>query len=102
MILLALASLALALLPAVVAMVNLASLKAPVSVAKADGPVSILIPARNEAAIIAETVRAALASRGVNLEVLVGDDHSTDGTAEIVRDIAMADTGRVPWRGVAR
>ena len=92
MILLALASLALALLPAVVAMVNLASLKAPVSVAKADGPVSILIPARNEAAIIAETVRAALASRGLNLEVLVGDDHSTDGTAEIVRDIAMADT----------
>ncbi|WP_082531818.1 glycosyltransferase family 2 protein [Methylobacterium sp. Leaf469] len=53
--------------------------------------VSILIPARDEAATIAHTVRAALASTGVAIEVLVGDDHSTDATAAIVRDIAATD-----------
>ena len=53
--------------------------------------VSILIPARDEAATIEGTVRAALAGTGAALEVLVGDDHSTDATAALVRAIAAAD-----------
>ncbi|MGU3539220.1 glycosyltransferase family 2 protein [Methylobacterium sp. A54F] len=87
---LALLGLALALLPAALAAANLAILRPPAGGA-AEGLVSILIPARNEAGNIAGTVRAALASTGVGVEVLVGDDHSTDATAEIVRAIAAED-----------
>ncbi|GJE56027.1 MULTISPECIES: glycosyltransferase [Methylobacterium] len=91
MLALALLSLALALLPAVLAAVNLRALATPDPAPSATGLVSILIPARNEAAIIAGTVRAALASEGVAVEVLVGDDHSTDATAALVSEIAMGD-----------
>ena len=83
---LALLCLLAALLPAVLAAVNLAVLRRPVP--DGDGAlVSILIPARNEAGNIAGTVRAALASTDVPVEVIVGDDHSTDATAEIVRAV---------------
>lgn len=47
--------------------------------------VSVLIPARNEEAAIRGAVESALASEGVAVEVIVGDDHSTDRTAEIAR-----------------
>ena len=87
---LALVALALALLPAGLAAVNLAILRTPAPT-PTDGLVSILIPARNEAAVIEGTVRAALASRCVPVEVLVGDDHSTDDTAAIVARIAATD-----------
>ena len=50
--------------------------------------VSVLIPARNEEASIEACIRAVLASRDVELEVIVLDDHSADRTAEIVQDIA--------------
>ena len=50
--------------------------------------VSVLIPARNEEGSIRGAVEAALASRGVELEVVVLDDHSEDRTAAIVRGIA--------------
>ena len=50
---------------------------------------SVLIPARDEAARIEKTVRAALASAAA--EVIVLDDHSTDATAHIVRQIAPED-----------
>lgn len=53
--------------------------------------VSVLIPARDEEAGIAASVAAALANQGVDLEVLVLDDHSTDRTAEIVQQIGDAD-----------
>ncbi|SDM94594.1 Glycosyltransferase, catalytic subunit of cellulose synthase and poly-beta-1,6-N-acetylglucosamine synthase [Methylobacterium phyllostachyos] len=83
---LALLGLALALLPAVLVAVNLAVLRRPKPEAD-PGLVSILIPARNEAGNIEATVRAALASTLVPVEVIVGDDHSTDATPEIVRAI---------------
>ena len=51
--------------------------------------VSILIPARNEAAVIEETVRSLLAQDAPDLEVLLLDDHSTDGTAALA--LAAAD-----------
>lgn len=57
------------------------------------GPaVSVLIPARNEEAGVAACVESVLASEDVELEVIVLDDHSTDRTAEIVREIAAKDS----------
>ncbi|MEM9367425.1 MAG: glycosyltransferase [Planctomycetota bacterium] len=53
--------------------------------------VSVLIPARDEEAGIERSVRAALASKDVDLEVVVMDDHSTDQTADIIREIARED-----------
>jgi hypothetical protein len=54
-------------------------------------PISVLIPARNEELGIAACVRSVLASKHVELEVIVLDDASTDRTAEIVRAIAAED-----------
>jgi Glycosyl transferase family 2 len=53
--------------------------------------ISILIPARDEERVIRASVAAALASRGVQLEVLVLDDRSEDATAEIVQAMARLD-----------
>jgi glycosyltransferase involved in cell wall biosynthesis len=53
--------------------------------------VSVLIPARNEERSIRDSVSAALRSEGVNLEVIVLDDHSEDRTAEIVAEMAEQD-----------
>lgn len=53
--------------------------------------ISVLIPARNEERGIEACLRSVLASRGVELEVIVLDDASTDRTAEIVRSIAQTD-----------
>ena len=50
--------------------------------------VSVLIPARNEAKRIQSRLQAILASEGVDLEVCVLDDQSTDQTAEIVNHLA--------------
>ena len=86
---LALLCLAAALLPAVLAGVNLARLRTPAP--EPGGLVSILIPARDEAERIGATLRAALASVGRPIEVLVGDDHSTDATPAIVAALAEAD-----------
>src|SRR5438105_7067485 len=49
--------------------------------------VSVIIPARDEAHIIERTVRAFLAQTYVNLEVIVVNDRSADGTGDIVRAI---------------
>lgn len=54
-------------------------------------PLSILVPMRNEAAIIAETVRSLLAQDYPDLEILLLDDHSTDNSAEIARATANGD-----------
>jgi len=47
--------------------------------------VSVIIPARNEARSIERCVRSVIESSWPRLEVIVVDDHSTDGTGEIVR-----------------
>jgi hypothetical protein len=49
--------------------------------------ISVLIPARNEAANIADAVAAVLQNAGVDLELLVLDDGSTDATPDILRAI---------------
>jgi Glycosyl transferase family 2 len=54
--------------------------------------ISVLIPARNEERSIVAAVESALASRGVEVEVVVLDDGSEDATGQLVACIA----GRVP------
>jgi hypothetical protein len=85
----------LAVLPALMFCRNVAAYAPPPpapSVADTDVPaVSVLIPARNEAASIGAAVTAALHSEQVTLDVLVLDDHSTDATAAIVRHLAAQD-----------
>jgi len=46
--------------------------------------ISVLIPARDEAPVIGETL-GALAAQGRGLEVVVIDDQSSDGTADVAR-----------------
>lgn len=74
----------------------------PVTVA-----VSLLVPARNEAHRIEPTIRSLLAQRGLaEVDILVLDDGSTDGTADVVGKVAAADprlrvlTGTAPMAGV--
>jgi hypothetical protein len=84
--------LALAALPAILVAVNILTLARTPRRTPSDGVlVSILIPARNEAANIGPAVEAALASRGVAVEVLVMDDGSTDATPGIVAGLAVRD-----------
>lgn len=47
-------------------------------------PVSVLVPARNEERVLDGFIRNVLASQGVELELVVLDDASTDSTAERV------------------
>jgi chlorobactene glucosyltransferase len=54
-------------------------------------PASVIIPARNESAIIETVVRSVLASTYQPLELLVVDDRSTDDTASIVQRLAEED-----------
>jgi hypothetical protein len=55
-------------------------------------PVTVALPLRDEAHRVAPALRALLAQRGVaDLELLVLDDGSTDGTAEVVREVAAGD-----------
>lgn len=56
-----------------------------------DPLVSVLIPARNEAAVIGETVERWLSQTYGPIEVIILDDQSTDGTAEIIREAAAGD-----------
>ncbi len=65
---------------------------APVADAPGSPKISVLIPARNEELGIAACLESVLASQHVELEVVVLDDHSTDYTAEIVREIAAKDS----------
>ncbi len=53
--------------------------------------VSVIVPARNEARNIEACVRSILAGTWPNLEVIVVDDHSADGTGDIARRIADSD-----------
>jgi hopene-associated glycosyltransferase HpnB len=51
--------------------------------------VTVLIPARNEASVLAQTLQALMA-QGDDLEVIVVDDDSEDGTAQVAARFAPA------------
>ncbi|GHH39840.1 glycosyltransferase [Lentzea cavernae] len=97
-----------ALVGAAHALVNARLMRVP----RADPPlcqekVSVLVPAREEAHRIAPTIRSLRAQRGVpELEVVVLDDGSSDGTADEVRRVAGDDerirvvTGQAPPSGL--
>jgi hypothetical protein len=91
--LLALASLALALPPSLLFLANLRAYRTPpLPPPGPPGPsISVLIPARDEQSAIGPAVECALASRLVEVEVIVLDDHSTDATAAVVEAIARRD-----------
>ncbi len=55
-------------------------------------PVSVVIAAYNEATVIEQTVRAALASEWPLLEVIVVDDGSTDDTAAVIERAFAGET----------
>ena len=61
----------------------------------------MLIPARDEEDAIEASVAAALASRDVEVEVVVLDDHSRDATAAIVAAMARRDDARADDPGTA-
>lgn len=84
-------SLAAAVIPAIVTIVNLRIFSPPPPAPGGVRPISVLVPARNEERSIERTLRTILASQGVDLEVIVLDDGSTDATASIVAGIASAD-----------
>jgi cellulose synthase/poly-beta-1,6-N-acetylglucosamine synthase-like glycosyltransferase len=48
----------------------------------------VVVPARNEAQAIEDTLRSLLAQQGVSLEILAVNDRSTDGTGDIMDRVA--------------
>jgi Glycosyl transferase family 2 len=58
--------------------------------------VSVVIPTHNRRRLLGQTLRSVLAQRGVDFEVVVVDDGSTDGTAEAVA--ALGDRRVRLWR----
>ena len=76
-------ALGLAALPLCLTLDNLRRYRTPAP-AVGQPSVSVLIPARNEAANIGEAVGCVLASRDVEIELVVMDDGSTDATPAIL------------------
>ena len=79
-------TLLLALIPLTLTLLNLRTFRPP-ALAQGNPQISVLIPARNEEANIGDATAAILASQGVDLELIVLDDASTDRTPAILAAI---------------
>ncbi|MCA9982163.1 MAG: glycosyltransferase, partial [Anaerolineales bacterium] len=66
-------------------------LRVPSPVPQLEGKLSILIPARNEAVVIYETVRRLLNQTLGDFELIILDDQSEDDTAVLIRKAAQDD-----------
>ena len=58
-----------------------------------DPVVSVIVPARNEEACLGLCLESLVAQTGINFEIIVVDDASTDRTAEIARSFSNAHVG---------
>jgi chlorobactene glucosyltransferase len=77
---------------AIIALLNTITFPRLRETINADQPfVSVLIPARDEAAVIGETVRRFLAQDYPRFEVILLDDASTDNTASLALEAAAGD-----------
>src|ERR1700674_6081883 len=66
--------------------------------------ISVIVPARNEAACLGACLESLVAQTGVSFEVIVVDDGSTDRTREIAQSfpgVRVVDPGGLPqgWSG---
>ena len=78
------------LLPLLLTWLNVATWRRGRAGSRWAGRLSVLVPARNEAANIEACLRAVLASRHPIAEVIVCDDHSDDDTRAIVERLGGA------------
>lgn len=84
----------LALVPGLLTLWNLAVFRPPPAAGVAAGPISLIVPARDEAANVVACLDAALLAAGSGDEIVVVDDGSTDGTSALIAQVAVRD-GRV-------
>ena len=66
--------------------------------------VSIIVPARNEEASLADCLQSLVAQTGIDFEIIVVDDHSSDRTREIAQSfpgVRVLEAGPLPagWTG---
>lgn len=66
--------------------------------------VTVVIPARNEEVCLGDCLRSIVSQNGVDFEVMVVDDHSTDRTRKIAQsfpDVQVLEAGPLPegWKG---
>jgi glycosyltransferase involved in cell wall biosynthesis len=66
--------------------------------------ISVIIPARNEEVSLADCLQSLVTQSGVEFEIIVVDDHSTDRTREIAESfpgVRVVDAGPLPegWTG---
>jgi glycosyltransferase involved in cell wall biosynthesis len=57
--------------------------------------VSVIVPIYNQVSFIRETVESVLAQDHQNIELVLSDDGSTDGTSEVLREYAAREPERV-------
>lgn len=90
---LSVASMLCAITPAVLFVMNMRWYRAPALPSDSGKlpAISVLIPARDEAHGIEAAVASVLTNTGVAFEVVVMDDHSTDGTGALVTALAARD-----------
>lgn len=78
---------------------NRERLEADASLADDLADIAVLIPARNEAQAIGPTLKA-LAAQGQHLKIIVVDDQSSDGTAEVARRTGVAGLCLIPGQAL--